>query len=206
MVWALHIANIMILCSFLVKDILVLRLLSIVAAMFFCLYFWHFEQYEPIIWNLVFSIVNVTQIGMLWFKRRKIPLLLEEQFLKDRVFPDLLPLEIRNLYQCATRKSLTVGEQLKQTSSLSLLMDGNLLLQDGNQLVHHLQPGQFIGIKGYISREETHQNADANTEVVYLQWMTEELRAWSEQSPKRHNLLLSALSKDLLLKMNQHKK
>ena len=35
MTWALHLANILILCSFLVRDILILRLLSIIAGIFF---------------------------------------------------------------------------------------------------------------------------------------------------------------------------
>ena len=39
MTWALHLANILVLCSFLVKDILVLRVLSITAGVFFSAFF-----------------------------------------------------------------------------------------------------------------------------------------------------------------------
>ena len=97
MTWALHLANVLILCSFLVRDIFFLRLLSIGAGVFFCMYFLHEDMIEPIIWNVLFSAVNVFQIAMLWFKRRKIPLRGEEQFLKDRFFMSLHPKEIRDL-------------------------------------------------------------------------------------------------------------
>ena len=63
MAWALHGANILILCSFLVRDILALRLLSIGAGILFCTYFFAHDMMEPIVWNTLFSIVNVVQIG-----------------------------------------------------------------------------------------------------------------------------------------------
>ena len=83
MEWALHGANILILCSFLVRDLIVLRLLSIAAGILFCLYFYPNGMWGAIGWNVLFSIVNITQITLHFYRSRKIPLNSIEQFLHE---------------------------------------------------------------------------------------------------------------------------
>ena len=204
MTWALHFANILILCSFLVRDILILRLLSIGAGIFFCMYFWHEDMIEPIIWNVLFSLVNIFQIGMLWFKRRKIPLLVEEQFLKDRFFPNLHATEIRDLYQCGHQQHLSEGTELEQSSCLSLIINGHVLILRETKGQLPLCTGQFIGVKGYLSQQPSTLKINTTSNVVFLQWNSETLKNWTNASAERHNLLLSALSQDLISKMDRN--
>ena len=199
--WALHLANVLILCSFLVKDILFLRLLSISAGVFFCLYFWKEDMIDPIVWNVLFSMVNIFQVGRLWFQRRKLPLSPEEQFLRDHFFPNLHAKEIKSLFQCCQPNQISEGEAVVHASGLAVILEGNVDLHKQKQDIL-LRPGQFIGVSNYLTKQESEQRGRARTDVEYLRWTSEDLQGWTSGSADRHNLLLSALSKDLISKMN----
>ena len=198
--WALHLANVLILCSFLVKDILFLRLLSIVAGAFFCLYFWKEDMIDPVIWNVLFSLVNIFQVGRLWFQRRKIPLNSEEQFLRDQFFPNLHAKEIKSLFQCGQTGHISQGADVVHTTGLTVSLQGQLHLQHQHQDLL-LRPGQFIGVRTYLTQQQSEQRGQAHTDVDYLQWNATDLQGWTSVSADRHNLLLSALSKDLISKI-----
>ena len=113
MEWAIHGANILILCSFLVRDMLLLRVLSIGAGVMFCAYFLHQGLMEPIYWNTLFCIVNIVQIAKTWYGRRKIPLCKEERFIHENIFPTLQPVEIRDLYKEAECHEKDVEDEVR---------------------------------------------------------------------------------------------
>ena len=59
----------------------------------------------PVKWNILFAIVNLIQIVRLLRGNRKVPLCLEETFLKDTIFHSLRALEIKSVFQLATVQS-----------------------------------------------------------------------------------------------------
>jgi hypothetical protein len=198
--WALHGANILILCSFLVRDILALRLLSIGAGILFCSYFYAHGMMEPIIWNVLFSIVNSIQIGRMWYSRRKVPLCSEEQFLQERFFPSLQPLEIRSLFQCAQKHESRQAEKI-ELSGLALVIHG---VVESNQA--HISAGSFWGVRGFLERKDPELMGMVQGQLSCLFWATTDIRAWADKDPDRNNLLLRALSNDLLNKMGKASK
>ena len=134
---------------------------------------------------------------MLWFKRRKIPLRGEEQFLKDRFFSSLHPSEIRELVQCGRILEIDQGESLSP-SNLSVIINGQVQFNEQHQFW-----GQFVGIKAFLSQTTSNHRFNAKTPVVCIEWDCQTLKDWSSVSPERHNLLLSALSRDLLSKIDR---
>ena len=197
MQWALHAANVFILCSFLVRDLIILRLLSITAGVLFCLYFHHNNMMEPIVWNVLFSIVNLFQIGSHFYQSRKIPLNSMEQFLHDRFFPTLRPVEIRDLYQEAQSNQID-SEQNIEIEGLGLVISGTLALEK-----KRLITGNFVGTRSFLSQQQQLITGTSQESLSYLHWNTHNLRKWTAQSTERHNLLLKALSKDLLNQIDQ---
>ena len=191
MVWFLHLANVLILCSFLVRDILLLRVLSIVAGVAFCIYFYANNMFEPIAWNILFSIVNIAQIGIMWFQRRKIPLTPIEQQIYDQFFPSLQPREIRALLDIAD-----VQDSSAPTfSGLGLVLKGRI---EVNQKV--FTQGSFVGIRSFLTKKEKKLQGKALCPCNYICWRNDNLRDWASKTTDRHNLLLRALSTDLLQK------
>lgn len=194
MEWALHGANILILCSFLVRDILALRLLSIGAGILFCTYFYAHDMIEPIVWNTLFSIVNIVQITRMWLRRRKIPLSSEERFLYERFFPSLHAFDIRSLCKEAIFHR-TEDDETLTLSGVGIVIDGVLHVEN-----EEIRRGSFIGVRSFLEKKDTIVEGKSTENVSCVQWSIQTLRAWAEADPNRNNLLLRALSNDLLSK------
>ena len=198
----LHLANVLILCSFMVRDILLLRLLSILAGIFFSYYFLTLPEpmWDPVLWNSLFAVVNVVQILRQWFAGRKIPLTTEETYLKENFFPSLRPLEIRDLFKQASRESMKEGNELVFCSQkLRIVLHGTVSVN--NTLV---EEGGFIGVQAYLNEIDKNVDAIVISNTICLCWSKDTLKKWSDYSSDRHTMLLSALSKDLIKKMNRH--
>ena len=192
MEWAIHGANVLILCSFLVRDMLLLRVLSIGAGVMFCLYFFHQGLMEPIYWNTLFSIVNITQIAKTWYGRRKIPLCKEERFIHEHIFPTLQPVEIRDLYKEAEFHQKDAEDEIS-FRGLGILIQGTVESQERT-----FSQGGFWGTQSFLQRKESDHHGIAKKPVSCLTWPDPVLRQWLSRNPNRNNLLLRALSRDLL--------
>lgn len=200
MTWALHLANCLILCSFLMRNMLVLRLLSIFGGVFFATYFLSQNppMTAPVKWNMLFGCVNLFQIVRILLNNRKIPLSIEEYTIKELFFQPLKPLEIKKLCSLSQPREIPAGENISlSTDEVGLLIQGNL---SANKLV--LQKGDFLGVSTYLGGNQQIRLAVAQEPTTLYCWPHKELQEWSDQNPERKTLLLSAFSSDLLKKMN----
>ena len=91
----IHAANVLYLFSYMVRDILWLRMLTVVAAS--CLLPYFYFQPEPLMipiyWNLVFTALNLFWIVRLFQERRPVKLSDEERRLCELVFRTMSPRE-----------------------------------------------------------------------------------------------------------------
>ena len=194
----LHIANLLLLCSFLVRDIFFLRLISILASILFSVYF--YAQAPPMwtamAWNLVFVAVNVFQISQLLYRRRKIPLGAHEQMLQSHLFPRLPARDIRTLFQLANPLRLTNGCMIQDCisirSNLIFILNGSASDQTGTK-----NPGDILGVEGYISPVEVRCDAVAEGDLHCLSWTHESIRDWSQGEPERRSQLMLVFSQSL---------
>ncbi|MFQ5974472.1 MAG: hypothetical protein ACE5Q3_19285, partial [Alphaproteobacteria bacterium] len=69
----LHMANVLYLISFLLRDILWLRVLTVIASVLLIFFFWAcpYPLLEAIAWNLVFMALNIYWIARLLLERRR---------------------------------------------------------------------------------------------------------------------------------------
>ena len=76
----IHAANLLYLFAFMVRDILWLRILTVIAAAFLIPYFFFRPEplITPIYWNLVFTGLNLFWIARLLLERRPVKLSAEE--------------------------------------------------------------------------------------------------------------------------------
>ena len=196
MIWALHVANCLILCSFLMRNILVLRFLSIGGGVFFAVYFLSQDppMTAPVQWNLVFATVNIIQIVRLLLLNRKIPLSVEEVFLKDTYFQTLKSLEIRKLFEKCQLKTIEMGDAFTQTENdFGVLLEGEIY-----NPMRFLDKGRFLGVETYFGKQMSQDSWEVKERSILLIWNQAEVKEWSQVSSDRKNLLLSALSSDLL--------
>jgi hypothetical protein len=95
-----------------VRDILWLRILTVIAAS--CLipyfYFQPVPLMTPIYWNLTFTALNTFWIVRLFLERRPVKLSAEEQTLCELVFRTMTPREMIKILKLATWEEAATGE------------------------------------------------------------------------------------------------
>jgi CRP-like cAMP-binding protein len=112
--YCLHAANVLRVVSFSAKDILWLRLFSIVASFISIPYFYMQAVilWEPIIWTLVFAAINGYHVWRLWLQRRPVKLSPDEATLYDLTFFPLSPRQFLQLVRLGQWNDLNAGEVL----------------------------------------------------------------------------------------------
>ena len=108
----IHAANLFYLCAFMVRDILWLRVLTVVASGCLVPYFYFQPEplMTPIYWNLVFTALNVGWIARLLLERRPVKLSQEEERLCELVFRTMTPREMIKLLKLGLWQTAAAGE------------------------------------------------------------------------------------------------
>ena len=195
MTWAIHAANILILTSFLVSDILVLRLLSIGGGVLFALYFLSQQtpMYEPVVWNILFILVNLGQIAWLWFLRRKIPLgQAEARF--QQLTPSLPPLAIRQLFSVAEECTLKSKSIPQTIQGIGWVKSGTLTTTNG----HVIPPNGLVGGKSIVQNTAASSTVIVEETAVIYCWSREKIEQWMSTDNQHRLALMKAVSVGLV--------
>ena len=199
----LHTANLMLLCSFLVRDIFFLRLISILASVLFSVYFYFQDppMWSAMAWNIVFVFVNVVQISKLLYRRRKIPLGANELLLQKFLFSALNARDIRALYSVAEHHRLSDGHALHQDAPyqkrLVFVLHGTASAQRGL-----IVQGDIIGVQGFIAQKDCAVALMAKEDLQCISWSHDAVRAWSTREPERRSQLMLVFSQVLAKQLN----
>jgi hypothetical protein len=134
-----HFSNLLLLFSYLVRNILWLRWFAVAAAVINIPYFLLQRDllWPPVIWPLVFIGINVYQIARIYFERRSVVLSRDEQELYDMGFHSLHPREFVSLLLAGEWRNAAAGERVlcrksqrrrcashfRQGASLSILQE-----------------------------------------------------------------------------------
>jgi hypothetical protein len=147
----LHIANVILLVGYSVRDILWLRLLAVTANLiaipFFALQ--PTPLHTPIIWCALFAAINLFQSLRLIAERRPIQLTPEEEGVRRLAFPDLSPRKVLELLDLVVWTTERTGERLiesgKNLETISLVVQGKVGIARGECVLGYLLRGNFVG-------------------------------------------------------------
>ena len=206
-----HLANVLYLCSYLVRDILWLRLLTVLAGLSLLPFYGSCSDHvlwAPIAWNLVFMTVNLVQIGILLRERRPLLLVGAEQELYTQVFSDLSPGEFRRLLQLGEWREIDTGSTIVQRDTLvhdmQVLRAGSLDVRAGRQVIAQLKPGQFVGEMSFLSGEKATADVVATQPSRVLAWSQESLNTLLEKKPALAFKIRGILGRDVVAKLRAH--
>ena len=128
-----HLAFGLIAFSFLVKDIMYLRVLSILASLFSVFYNFAIPDtpmWLAINWNLVFVTVNVYHIAVLIYEKRPVKMKPKDRELYETLFKDLSPVEYLKISKAAKWKKFKSGQKVivesKPVKDLILIYNGTV--------------------------------------------------------------------------------
>ncbi len=199
----IHVANVLYLFAFMVRDILWLRILTVIAAA--CLIPYFYFQPEPLLtpiyWNLVFTALNIFWIVRLLLESRPVKLNEEEQRLCELVFRTMTPREMVKILKLASWKSAVAGECFvergKPMDRLIVIYSGKACVEVDGKNVTELQPGQFIGSISYVTEEMAPANIDSLEPTRYVSWPKSKLQDYMKKNPDLHTALKTTLAIDL---------
>jgi CRP-like cAMP-binding protein len=199
----LHIANVILLVGYSVRDILWLRLLAaasnLIAIPFFALQ--PTPLHTPIIWCALFAAINLFQSLRLVAERRPIQLTPEEEGVRRLAFPDLSPRKVLELLDLGVWTTERTGERLiesgKNLETLSLVAQGKVRIARGERVLGDLLPGNFVGSALLMSGVLSDVDAVVIEPVRAVRWNVATLESYLNAHPETRIAVLSHLSRDL---------
>ena len=134
-----HLAFGLIAFSFLVKDILWLRIVSILASLFSVFYNWVIPaepMWIPIGWNFVFVLLNLYHIAIIIYEKRPVDMSPKHKELYETMFKNMTPVEFLKITKIADWVQFKSNELITQKGhsvpTLNLIYNGtvDVLVED----------------------------------------------------------------------------
>ena len=188
MMW-LTAANLLYLASYSVRDILWLRVLSVIAGglliEYYCLQ--PAPLFAAMAWNIGFCAINVAWTGWLVYERRPVKLREDEEHLRQIAFPSLSAREACNLYKTGVWRDVDVGESLvehdRTNRRFSVILTGIADVTYRGDKVAELGEGQFVGEIDSYAEKRAGLDVVAKTGTRVLCWHRTTLNQFLERRP-----------------------
>ena len=196
-----HLAFGLIAFSYLVKDIMYLRILSIVASLF-GMFFNYTVPAEPlwlpIGWNAIFVMVNIYHISVLLYEKRPVQMDDKNTELYNTLFKDMTPVEYLKISKAACWKTYQTGDvlirQLHLVPDLILIYNGTIDVEvDGNK-VAELRDGQFVGEMSFLTEKSATATCVVKHPTECLVWKQQEFKDLLKRNPSLYFTIQSLLS------------
>ena len=196
-----HLAFGLIAFSYLVKDIMYLRILSIVASLF-GMFFNYTVPTEPlwlpIGWNAIFVMVNIYHISVLLYEKRPVQMDDKNTELYNTLFKELTPVEYLKISKAACWKNYEPNDVLIRQQhlvpDLILIYNGTIDVKvDGNK-VAELRDGQFVGEMSFLTEKSATATCVVKHPTKCLVWKQQEFKDLLKRNPSLYFTIQSLLS------------
>jgi hypothetical protein len=207
--YLVHFSNILMLVSYSVRDILWLRWFAVAAALTAIPYYLvqGTVLWPPVLWALVFTVINLYQIARIYLERRPVILSDDEQTLYDLGFRSLRPREFISLLLVGQWKSADGGERVvtegQPLSSLCIAITGRAEVRKQGHLIGLLRPGQIIGAALAMTGDPATVDVSFTEPARYMQWSLPSLRRFVETRPDLRVTLQALVNRDLAGKLER---
>ena len=207
-----HFAFGLIAFSFLVKDILWLRIVSILASLFSVFYNWVIPiepMWIPIGWNFVFVGLNLYHIAVIIYEKRPIKMAPKDKELYETLFKDLSPVEYLKISKVAQWKKYKSGETIIRQDhlvpDLILIYNGTVDVVVENKKVAELKDGQFVGEMSFLTEKTATATCIVKHNTECLVWKQPEFKELLKRNPSLYYTIQSLLSNQLVSYSNKQK-
>ena len=205
----IHVANILLLAAYSVRDILWLRVLSILSAFAAMPYF--LMQPTPLwpafLWSVLFTTINIFQTWRLLIERRPVKLTAEEEEVRTLLFRDLPTKKVLEVIGVGSWASAPPGEPLiergKQLESIALIVRGKVKVTHEGRLLSELGSGDLVGSALLLSGARAEIDAVTTEATQMIRWNAATLQRYLEANPETRNLFQQHLARDLAGKVER---
>jgi Popeye-like protein len=205
-----HIASILTLLAYLVKDILWLRLLTVFA----CIAGIIFNYFVPatplwavINWNLVFMVINVVQILIIMKERSGVRFTDEEKELYETLFKNFAPFEFMKLLRLGkwleAKKGQFLAIEQKPLDSVMLIYNGLVSVESKGRQIAQMKDGSLIGEISFITEGTATATVRALEQTRYLSWSKEDMHDLLNRNPNMRFAMEKVFSTELSKKLTR---
>ncbi len=205
-----NLAFLLIACSFLVRDILWLRALSVIASLAAIVY----NYYVPvrplwivINWNIAFILINAVQIAVLVRERVGVTLTADERDLHESLFAAFAPFQFAKLMRVAHWRDVPEETVLvtegQQPDAVTLVFKGRGRVLVGPEEIAQVRDGDFIGEMSFTSGAVASATVVAASPMTIVRWRNTELHALLERNPELRPALQLVLGVDMAAKLRR---
>ena len=196
-----HLAFGLIAFSFLVKDILWLRVVSILASLFSVFYNYTIPadpMWLAINWNIVFILVNLYHVAVIVYEKRPIKMAPKDKELYETLFSEMTPVEFLKITKIAEWRPFVSGEKIIRhgtpVTDLILIYNGTVDVVVDNKWVAELKDGQFVGEMSFLTGKPATATCIVKHDCECLVWKQPEFKELLKRNPSLYFTIQSVLS------------
>lgn len=202
-----HIANLLFLASYLVKDILWVRLATIPAMLLLIAFNYAEGLIASLVWGVLFVLVNLFQVYKIFMERKPVELSDEESRIYNLAFSSLTLKEFETLLKASSEEEFSDGNCIIRTSEqmdrVVVITRGNVEIRKEEKAVLDLKEGSFVGEINYLTKKPMKSCVYAKDRVQLIYWKAEDLKKLFDQNAHLRASWQSLLSRNLALKLYQ---
>ena len=202
----MHAANVLYLISYSVRDILWLRIITVLAILLLIPYLYtQCDDIGPVVWNALFIAINVVRIQMLLAERRPPRLSDREKRLHQLAFSRLDPREMLNLLAVGEWKTYASQDVLAaenvELDHLILVYEGRARVLAKGREVAEIRPGDFVGEMSFLTEGRTSAQVLAKGQVEAVVWSRDAFQKFLDNNQNLRSAMLSVIGLDLVHKL-----
>lgn len=183
-----HLEYILLILAFMLRSIFYLRVVTLLSSMFAIVYY-SFCLEHPlfinIFWESVFSLVNIYQIGVIFYEKYFIRFKPEEEKIYKQSFSKFSPLQFKKLLKLGKYTSFKKDDYLikenEYVDHLSFICEGKIEIIHNGRVIAYCYTGSLIGELSFLSGEPATADAKAVEEGRCLVWEQRSLRKLLEK-------------------------
>ena len=203
-----HLASVLTMVAYLLKDILWLRFLTVLSC-FAGIVFVYFVPATPlwtvIYWNVLFAIINIVQIAIIIKERSGVHFTEEEKELHETLFKNFAPFEFMKLMRVGQWREAKPGDVLaieqQPLDAVMLIYNGTAGVEKDGKEVAKLRDGNFIGEVSFITEGVATATVRALMPTRYITWPKTAIKSLLNRNPSMRFAMQAMLSTDLSKKL-----
>jgi len=207
--YLVHLSNVLLLVSYSVRDILWLRWFAVAAAVANLPYYLAQADvlWPPVIWGVVFMVMNLYQIARIYLERRPVVLSADEQKLYDLGFRVLRPREFVSLLLAGEWRDAAPGDRTvkhgQPVDRISIPISGTVEVNRDGRSLGTFAPGQIVGLALAVTGEASSFDAAFVEPGRYMSWPLPSLQKFLDKRPELRVALQRLASHDLAAKVDR---
>ena len=198
-------SNLLLCAGYAVRDILWLRILSVLAGLCQLPYSWVWDDTQPFVWQSVYVAIHGVNLAQLLRERRVVPLGEEEERLRQIAFPQLSPRLFSRLLRAGRWATVPAGTVMIEAGThlrhLALIFHGSVAVEVCGTRRAVLDDGQFVGEMSFITGGPTSADVRALTDVRQVTWAKAALETLGTHDPDLRRRFYDAVGKDMARKL-----